>query len=100
MIHVGTTAATLYFYLEIPIFVRGLSQSMSSTVGPAMRMTAGLYDELQNVDPNNPTGIVGTYYRDWWNFEEEWKTHPAVVDLEEAYKWHIRKVCNINKQII
>lgn len=92
MAHVGNCAATLNFYLEIPIFVRGLSQSMKNMVGPDMQMTAGLYDELQNVDPKEPTQIVGKYCHDWWNFEEEWETQPVVVDLEEAYRWHIEEV--------
>jgi len=88
---VGHTASRNIF-LEIPSFVRSLSQSMNGEVGPSMTIGPQLQGEIFNVDPLDPTSIVDEYSDDWWNYEEDWKTHPLDVDQQAAYKWHIEEV--------
>lgn len=65
---------------------------MYGRVGPKMTLSARLQREILNVDPLDPTSIVDEYLYDWWNYEDDWKTHPLQVDQQAAYKWHIQKV--------
>lgn len=86
---IGHTAASMNIFLDIPIFLRGLSQTMKGRVGPEMCISTKLLEEIFRVDILDPTGLVDEYYHDWWNFGKE--EHP-VVDQEKAFDWHIAKV--------
>ena len=57
-----------------------------------MNISSEYFNEIGRIDPKDPTGIFKEYYGDWWNFENEWKTHSVEVDHIEAYVWHIKKV--------
>ena len=57
-----------------------------------MNISSEYFNEIGRIDPKDPTGIFKEYYGDWWNFENEWKTHSVEVDHIEAYAWHIKKV--------
>jgi hypothetical protein len=89
---IGHTAASMNIFLDIPIVIRAVSQSLSREVGPDMRIGVQFLEEIKRVDPKDPTGIYEEYYGDWWNFENEWKTHPVEVNQGNAFKWHIVKV--------
>jgi hypothetical protein len=92
MLHVGYTAAKTNIFLEIPIFLRSMCQSLHGQVGPLMSMDEKISKEMEIVDPFDPTCIVDEYLYDWWNHEVEWKTHSQNVDHDAAHKWHIQKV--------
>ena len=92
MAHIGHTAASLNIFLDIPIFLRAVSQSLYCAVEPEMRISSKLLEQIQQVDPQDLTGIWNEYYGDWWNFEEEWETHPIEVDQVKAFQWHLEKV--------
>jgi hypothetical protein len=93
MAHVGHTAARLNTFLDIPYFLRGLSQSLNGKVGPAMQIAPRILRDIQNVDPLDPTSVVEEYQSDWWTYEPDWQTHPPEIDdLQAAFEWHIQKV--------
>lgn len=89
---VGHAAAGMNVFLDIPFFLRGLSQSMHHEAGPEFSISKKLRQEIERVDPRDPTGIADEYYCDWWNFAKEWETHPVVVDQDKAFRWHLEKV--------
>ena len=86
---VGHTAASMNVYLDIPTFLRGVSQSLLYSEGPDICISTRM---LEEPDPTDPTAIFDEYLSDWWNFHKEWETHPVEVDLEEAFRWHVEKV--------
>jgi hypothetical protein len=89
-------AASRNIFLEMPLFIRGLSQSMYGKVGPKqITLCARLLKEIQNVDHLDPTSTVDQYLFGWWNHEKDWKTYSLDVDHQLAFKWHIRKVREI-----
>lgn len=92
MAHIGHTAASMNIFLDIPIFLRGVSQSLYSKSGPEMNVTPQFFDDILRVDPIDPTGIYKEYYGDWWNFEKEWETHSVEVNQVDAFSWHLQKV--------
>jgi hypothetical protein len=92
---VGHSAAGLNVFLDIPLLLRGLSQSMYSDAGPVMEISGDLLNEIQKVDPSDPTGIYDEYLNDWWNFEKEWETHPVDNNHGAAFMWHVKKVNDI-----
>ena len=93
MAHVGHTAAIMNIFLDIPFFLRGVCQSLYGKVGPKLTISSGkILDHIEDVNPLDPTSVVEEYLDDWWNYEEDWKTHPLEVDQPAAFKWHIQKV--------
>ena len=92
---VGHTAASLNIFLEIPHFIRGLSQSLYGQVGPGMQILSKTLDIIQDVSLGDLTNIVEKYAFDWWNHENDWETHPLEVDHIAAYNWHIETVNEI-----
>jgi hypothetical protein len=89
---VGHTAASMNIFLDIPFFLRGLSQSLYGSIGPNLRIGQEVIDQIKQVDPLDPTRVVDKYLDDWWNYEAEWETHSAEVDHEGAYQWHVKEV--------
>jgi hypothetical protein len=92
---IGHTAASFNIFLDIPLLLRGLSQSMIDTIGPKFSLSTKLLEEIKRVDPSDPTGIVNEYLSDWWNFAKKWETQPVEVDQEAAFQWHVQKVNEI-----
>lgn len=92
MAHIGSTAACYNIFLDIPNFLRAISQSMHRKVGPKMQISVQLLEEIKAFDRRDPTAPFDEYLCDWWNYYKEWKTHPVAVDQEEAFWWHIEKV--------
>jgi hypothetical protein len=94
MAHVGHTAASMNVFLDIPMFLRGLSQSLYlyRSDNHTLAISNKLKNEIQLHNPSDPTGIYNEYLDDWWNFEKEWETHPVEVNHVTAFKWHIQKV--------
>jgi hypothetical protein len=89
---VGHSAASRNVFLDIPIFLRGLSQSICYHEGPKISISKKFLGEIKTFDPSDPTQIYDEYLVDWWNFDKEWKTHSEVVDLRKAFNWHVEKV--------
>lgn len=92
MAHVGHTVASLNIFLDIPVILRGLSQSLESAIGPEMRVGSKFLNQIHQVDPLDPTSVVDEYLDDWWNHGKEWKTHSLEVDQVAAFQFHQRKV--------
>jgi hypothetical protein len=69
-----------------------LSQGVYGTTGRVIQLTPQIFSDLFNEDPTDPTANVEEYLYDWWNFEQEWKTHSVEYDEEAAYLWHFEKV--------
>jgi Ni,Fe-hydrogenase I large subunit len=95
MAHVGHVAAGMNIFLDIPLFLRGVSQSLYGSDGPELRISTELLTKVREVDPLDPTSVVEEYLHDWWNYEKEWKTHPIESDPLEGFQWHIKKVNEI-----
>jgi hypothetical protein len=92
MAHIGRTAARLNIFLDIPFFLRGLSQSLYGEIGPEISMGSKIIEQIHQVDPLDPTSIVDEYLYDWWKYEKEWETHPVEVNHVAAFSWHVKKV--------
>lgn len=88
---IGYAAAAFNVFLDVPVVLRGVSQSLHLTTGAEMRVNSRLLELVEQVDPNDPTGIFDEYFGDWWNFEKDWKNHRE-VDYLEAFAWHLKKV--------
>lgn len=91
---VGHAAASLNVFLDIPIVLRGMSQSMYRKSGPMMQVSNLLWLQIDQVEPNDPTRIKNEYYGDWWNLWKEWttKTLQVEVDYIATFQWHLNKV--------
>jgi hypothetical protein len=89
---IGHAAASFNIFLDIPLFLRGVSQGIHGTNGPVIHLTPQMWVDLFNDDPTDPTAIVTEYLYDWWNSEQEWKTQSVECDQEAAYQWHFEKV--------
>jgi len=80
-------------FVDIPILLRGLSQSMVGQLGPHFKLVLSLdmWTELQRIkDPNDPTEVVAEYIGDWWNKNDEWETvEHDLLDLEAAFGFHL-----------
>ncbi|KAF8816372.1 hypothetical protein BYT27DRAFT_7248439 [Phlegmacium glaucopus] len=90
---IGYNAAYYNIFLDIPNFLRGLSQSIHSNGGPEFTLSKAMWQEIEHIpDPQDPTEVFEEYYNDWWNREDQWQSHPQVrVDGEKAFSWHIFK---------
>jgi len=91
---VGYAAASMNIFLDIPLFLRGLAQSMSDPDGPQIQFSKKMWEEIERIpDLQDPTKMVDHYYHDWWNHDTKWQTYSQVpVDREKAFIWHIQKV--------
>jgi hypothetical protein len=93
---VGHTAASMNIFLDIPMLLRAVSQAMYNKAGPLSLINIHTLEQMEQVDPKDPTGIVDEYFGDWWNFESEWKTHSVEVNQMDAFLWHLKKVKKLN----
>ena len=91
---VGHAAASVNIFLDIPIWLRGLAQSMHDQGGRRIQFSQQMFDEIERMpDPEDPTEMVDRYYDDWWNRDTKWLDNPQVaVNREEAFKWHVQRV--------
>jgi hypothetical protein len=92
MAHIGHTAARLNIFLDIPVLLRAISQSVCGREGPKMQIGMTLWDEIWRYDPLDPTQVYKEYFCDWWNYKRNMELHPVEFDLKEAFGWHIQKV--------
>lgn len=89
---IGYAAAALNVFLDIPIVLRAVTQSVYFRNGPHMQIGNELLLLIQQDVPNDPTGIFDVYCHDWWNHEKDGEKYPKKVNLEEAFLWHLDKV--------
>jgi hypothetical protein len=75
-------------YIEIPSFLRGLSNSMVGRSGPNFIPSKGMWEALDHpVDRDDPSAIVAKYYDDWWNYSRDRPGH-KLLEIEIAYEFH------------
>jgi len=91
-------AAAFGVFLDIPAFLRGLSDCMDGSVGPVFQLSQCMWDEIERpLDPHDTTERVTKYYDDWWNRAGD-NPRPAhrLLDLDKAYEFHREKVQSIH----
>ena len=77
---VGHAAASMNIFLDIPLFLQGLAQSMGDPDGPRIQFSKQMWEEIERTpDPQDPTEMVDEYYDDWWNHDTEWQTRRQVM---------------------
>jgi hypothetical protein len=90
---VGYAAASGIF-LDIHPFLRALAQTLNNPEGLELRLSGGMYAEVERVhDPEDATEQVAEYYQAWWKRHFHWKTEsPVLVDMWAAIDFHTAKV--------
>lgn len=89
---VGQAATSYNIFVDVPLFLRGLSQSLNDEpFGPLIRLSDEMKVDLYDDDPTDPTRVVDTYEHDWWNFDQR---HSKAFNPDDAFRWHVNNVSN------
>jgi len=81
-------------FLDIPLFLHGVTVALDGEDGLKMELSHSMYEEIHRFpNPEDLTEMVEQYYHDWWSqWSNWWNETQVMVDYWAAFKFHGKKV--------